>query len=106
MFRTIAVLLVSLCLFAAPLATSGQTPAKLELAQNWKLAAAKDVSADGVALSQPAYDDHKWFPIHRMPATVARNTSGGWRLFRTFMSERICSKGFRRIYTSRTGGIA
>ena len=70
MFRTMAVLLVSLCLFAAPLATSEQTAAKLELAQNWKLAAAKDVSADGVALSQPAYDDHKWFPIQHMPATV------------------------------------
>ena len=70
MFRTIAVFLVSLFQFAAPATTSGQTPAKLELAQNWKLAAAKDVLADGAALSQPAYDDHKWFLIHRMPATV------------------------------------
>jgi len=70
MFRTAAVSLVSLCLFAAPTATFGQTPARLELSQDWKLAAAKEVSADGVALSQPAYDDHKWLPIHRMPATI------------------------------------
>jgi exo-1,4-beta-D-glucosaminidase len=70
MFRTIGVFLVSLWLFAAPEATSGQTPAKLELAQNWKLVAAQDVPADGGALSQPAYDDRKWLPIHRMPATV------------------------------------
>ena len=72
MFRTIAVFLVSLCLFAAPEATSGQTPAKLELAQNWKLVAAEDVPADGGALSQPAYEDRKWLPIHRMPATNSR----------------------------------
>jgi hypothetical protein len=45
MFRTIGVFLVSLWLFAAPEATSGQTPAKLELAQNWKLVAAQDVPA-------------------------------------------------------------
>jgi exo-1,4-beta-D-glucosaminidase len=70
MFRAIAVLLVSFYLFAVPAVSSGQTPAKLELAQNWKLAAAKEVSADGVAVSQAGYDDHKWFPIHRMPATV------------------------------------
>jgi exo-1,4-beta-D-glucosaminidase len=70
MFRTAAVLLVSLCLFATPIATFGQSPARLELSQDWKLAAAKEVSADGVALSQPAYDDHKWLLIHRMPAIV------------------------------------
>src|SRR5256885_10676480 len=80
MLRIAAVLLVSLCLFAAPTATFGQTPARLELSQDWKLAAAKEVSTDGVALSQPAYDDHKWLPIHRMPATILEILQEDWRL--------------------------
>ena len=68
-FRTIAMFVVSLSHWPCQCA-SGQTPEKLKLAQNWKLAAAKDVSADGSSLSQSTYDDRKWFPIHRMPATV------------------------------------
>lgn len=69
-FRTIAMFVVSLCPLAVPVGASGQSPEKLELAQNWKLAAAKDVSADGVSLSQSSYEDRKWLPIRRMPATV------------------------------------
>jgi exo-1,4-beta-D-glucosaminidase len=40
------------------------------LSENWKLAAAKDVGADGAALSRSNYEDREWHLIHRMPATV------------------------------------
>ena len=70
MFRVIYALSLSLCLFALPAFGSDEVPGKVELSENWKLAAAKDVQADGAAVSKSDYQDQGWHPIHRMPATV------------------------------------
>jgi len=70
MVRVIAVLSLLLCLFALPALGQMEAPGKLELSENWKLAAAKDVEAGGAAISQSDYRDQAWHPIHRMPATV------------------------------------
>jgi exo-1,4-beta-D-glucosaminidase len=43
---------------------------RMELAQSWSLASARDVSADGAVISRLGYDTASWHPIHRMPATV------------------------------------
>ena len=70
MYRVISTILLSLCLFVLPALGAVDTHGKRELSENWKLAAAKDVGADGAALSRSNYDDQAWHPIHRMPATV------------------------------------
>ncbi len=70
MVRVIAVLSLLFCLFALPAFGQMEAPGKLELSENWKLAAAKDVKAGGTAISQSDYRDQAWHPIHRMPATV------------------------------------
>src|ERR1019366_346874 len=70
MFRMISALMLSLCLFVLPLFGAVEAPGKLELSENWKLAAAKDARAEGAAISRPDYQDRGWYPIHRMPATV------------------------------------
>jgi exo-1,4-beta-D-glucosaminidase len=46
------------------------TPCRIELAENWKLASSKDVQTDGAAISVAIYNDERWYLIHRMPATV------------------------------------
>jgi exo-1,4-beta-D-glucosaminidase len=63
------------CLAGAPApparpAEQAATPVRTELAENWKLASAKDVPAAGAAISVAGYQDVRWHPIHRMPATV------------------------------------
>ena len=68
MVRVISAL--SLCLFALHSFAAGEVPRKVELSQNWTLASAKDVQADGAAVSQPGFQGREWHPIHRMPATV------------------------------------
>ena len=45
-------------------------PYRVQLEKNWKLASSKDVQTDGAAISLAAYNDERWYPIHRMPATV------------------------------------
>ena len=70
MVRIVAVLSLLVCLFAIPALGQMGAPGKLELSDNWKLAAAKDVDAGGAAISQSDYGDQAWHPIHRMPATV------------------------------------
>ncbi len=70
MVRVIAVLSLLLCLFALPALAQMEAPGKLELSENWKLAAAKDVEAGGAAISQSDYREQAWHPIHRMPATI------------------------------------
>ena len=70
MYRVISTILLSVCLFVLPALGTVDAPGKLELSENWKLAAAKDVGADGAALSRSNYHDQAWHPIHRMPATV------------------------------------
>jgi exo-1,4-beta-D-glucosaminidase len=55
---------------AAEVFPSSNPPQKFELANNWKLASAKDLAADGAAVSNPDYQDSAWYRISRMPATV------------------------------------
>ena len=45
-------------------------PDRIELAENWKLASSKEVQSEGALISVTAYKDDRWYPIHRMPATV------------------------------------
>src|SRR5450759_3224992 len=52
------------------LLAAADTPCRIELAENWKLASSKDVQAEGAAISVATYNDERWYPIHRMPATV------------------------------------
>lgn len=57
------------CLFRVP-AFGGAEPVKLELADNWRLASAKEIKEDGAVVSKSNYQDDRWHPVHRMPATV------------------------------------
>ena len=43
---------------------------RIELTENWKLASSKEVQSEGASISVAAYKDDRWYPIHRMPATV------------------------------------
>nr|WP_235009684.1 sugar-binding domain-containing protein [Mycobacterium sp. 3519A] len=52
--------------FAKP----GPPPGQIELARGWSLVSARDVHADGAALSRPDYKATGWHAIPRMPATV------------------------------------
>jgi exo-1,4-beta-D-glucosaminidase len=45
-------------------------PGRIELGENWKLASATDAQSEGGAISVAGYQDARWHPIHRMPATV------------------------------------
>ncbi len=73
--RLAAVLVVVLLLvcagddrvFSGPPPSSAQD---IELATGWKLASASGLDADGQQVSQAGYDDSRWHPIKRMPATV------------------------------------
>lgn len=51
---------------------SGPEPAsaQLELADGWRLASARDVTADGAMVSRPDYQDAAWHQVRSMPATV------------------------------------
>jgi exo-1,4-beta-D-glucosaminidase len=60
-------LLVGGCtLLSAP----AEKSARIELAENWKLASATEAQLEGAAISVAGYKDAQWHPIHRMPATV------------------------------------
>ncbi len=50
-------------------AASGH-PCRIELAENWRLASSKEVQSVGALISVATYEDDRWHPIHRMPATV------------------------------------
>jgi len=64
-------LLLLLCAADFPdFAKPGPPPGQIELAQGWSLVAARDVQADGAALSKPGYKAAGWHAIPRMPATV------------------------------------
>ncbi len=45
-------------------------PAIVELAQGWRLAAARDVAAPGDDVSRSDFDTTGWHDVHRMPSTV------------------------------------
>jgi exo-1,4-beta-D-glucosaminidase len=64
-------LLLSLCAADFPdFARPGPPPQTIELAQGWQLGSARDVGADGAALSEPDHRDTGWHTIARMPSTV------------------------------------
>jgi exo-1,4-beta-D-glucosaminidase len=64
-------LLLPLCAADIPdFSTPGPPPGQIELAQGWSLMSARNVAADGAALSQPDYKAAGWHGIPRMPATV------------------------------------
>jgi exo-1,4-beta-D-glucosaminidase len=65
-----AVLVFTLCLLAFHAVAVAEDPGKVELSQNWALASAKDIQADGAIVSQTTFQEKGWHPIHRMPATV------------------------------------
>jgi exo-1,4-beta-D-glucosaminidase len=45
-------------------------PCRTELAENWKLISSSEVQLEAAIISTSDYNDSKWYPIHRMPATV------------------------------------
>ena len=64
-------LLLLLCAADFPdFAKPGPPPGQIELAQGWSLVSARNVPADGAALSMPTYRAAGWHAIPRMPATV------------------------------------
>jgi exo-1,4-beta-D-glucosaminidase len=64
-------LLLLLCAADFPdFAKPGPPPGQIELAQGWSLVSARNVPADGAALSKPDYKAAGWHTIPRMPATV------------------------------------
>ena len=65
------VLLLLLCAADFPeFAKPGPPPETIELAQGWTLTSARDLPADGAALSEPDYPDARGHAISRMPSTV------------------------------------
>jgi exo-1,4-beta-D-glucosaminidase len=55
---------------AFPLLAAADKPARVELAENWKLASVTEAPQDGAAISIAGYKDSRRHPIRRMPATV------------------------------------
>ncbi len=49
---------------------SPNSPNLEELQSGWRMASAKNVSGDDALVSQAGFDDSRWYPIQRMPATV------------------------------------
>jgi exo-1,4-beta-D-glucosaminidase len=70
LFLSVALLLL-LCAADFPdFAKPGPPPGQIELAQGWSLVSARDVRADGAALSKPDFKAAGWHAIPRMPSTV------------------------------------
>jgi exo-1,4-beta-D-glucosaminidase len=69
-FRVISIALLLLGTGAVPSFAAAEKPARIELAENWKLASAKEAPAEGATISIAGFKDARWHPIHRMPATV------------------------------------
>ena len=53
-----------------PLRAQTESPRKIELAADWKLASAEEARVGGEEISVAGHEDASWHPIHRMPATV------------------------------------
>src|ERR1035437_9251434 len=70
MFRVISIALLLLGAGVFPSFAAAENPARIELAENWKLSSATEAPADGAAISVAGCKDSRWHPIHRMPATV------------------------------------
>ncbi len=75
--------------------TSGN-PQRIELKQNWKLISSKYIKTDGAAISVSNYNDERWYPIHRMPATVLEilQEDGVYPKFYVGQNMLNCSTGF------------
>ena len=56
-------------LFLLSLVASAQSSKLTELESGWRMASATTVT-DDAAVSRGDFDDSKWYPIRRMPATV------------------------------------
>jgi exo-1,4-beta-D-glucosaminidase len=69
-FRVISVVLLFFGFETGTLFANATKPYRIELAENWKLISSKDLQAEGASISEVSYQDDKWYPIHRMPATV------------------------------------
>ena len=52
------------------LTVASEPPRSVELAEDWRLVSAQDVSAGGQTISLPNYDSASWHPVAHMPATV------------------------------------
>jgi exo-1,4-beta-D-glucosaminidase len=59
-----------LVLFLPQVSASSHSPNLLELQSGWRMTSAKNVPGDDALVSQAAFDDSRWYPIQRMPATV------------------------------------
>jgi exo-1,4-beta-D-glucosaminidase len=66
----ISIILIFLCLQTFSVNAFSVTPCRIELTENWKLISSKDLQAEGSSISTFSYQDDKWYPIRRMPATV------------------------------------
>jgi exo-1,4-beta-D-glucosaminidase len=64
------IMLVFFCFETGTLFADASKPSRVELAENWKLMSSKDVQTGGSAISVATFNDDKWYPIRRMPATV------------------------------------
>jgi len=69
-FRIISGVLLLIGVGAIPLLAAAAKPDRIELAENWELASATEAQSEGAAISAAGYQDARWHPIHRMPATV------------------------------------
>jgi exo-1,4-beta-D-glucosaminidase len=70
MFSVISEVSLIIGIGAVPLNAAPANPCLIQLTKNWKLASSKEVQSEGVAISVATYKDDRWYPIHRMPATV------------------------------------
>lgn len=67
----VTLLLLSLCVSDLPAFARPEPPSgRIELAQGWQLASARDVPADGAELSTPGDVVGNWHGVAHMPATV------------------------------------
>jgi len=70
LFYLTSLVLMLFGLNTIPVYASSGSPQRIELTENWKLMSSSDLQAEGAAISVASFRDDKWYPIHRMPATV------------------------------------
>ncbi len=64
---------VVFCVIALGLSSksgASSAPSRVELAENWKLISARDVSDGGQTISLPGYEAASWHSVAHMPATI------------------------------------
>jgi exo-1,4-beta-D-glucosaminidase len=55
---------------SSTIASGTSSPDLSELADNWQMISADQVSAEGASVSEEKFDVSRWYPVHHMPATV------------------------------------